>query len=117
MRSLWAGGPFREAMVRQSDVRPGHRVLDPGCGRGALALLVKEVQPGVAVTGLDVHERDVARAGRWAGCAGSGDTSGRRWPPRSSRASVDLALLDAAPHPMTSRYPPGPTVIDQPMIV
>jgi hypothetical protein len=34
-RGLWAGGPFREAMVRQADIRPGHRVLDLGCGRGA----------------------------------------------------------------------------------
>jgi cyclopropane fatty-acyl-phospholipid synthase-like methyltransferase len=101
VRSLWAGEAFREIMVRRADIRPGHRVLDPGCGRGALALLVKEVQPGVAVTGLDVYERDVARARRWAGRVGSCDTSGRRWPLRSSRASIDLALRDVAPYPMT----------------
>ena len=34
------GGPFREAMVRQADIGPGHRVLDLGCEQGTLALLV-----------------------------------------------------------------------------
>ena len=66
LRDLRAGESFREIPVGRADIRPGHRVLDPGCGRGVLAFLVKESQPGAAVTGLDVDERDVARARRCA---------------------------------------------------
>ena len=66
VRSLWAGGPFREAMVGQADIRPGHRVLDLGCGRGALAFIVKREHPEALVTGLDVDERSVAWARRQA---------------------------------------------------
>jgi 16S rRNA G1207 methylase RsmC len=44
-------------------------VLDLGCGRDALAFLVKEARPAAAVTGLDVDGRDVA----WARTCVHGD--------------------------------------------
>jgi ubiquinone/menaquinone biosynthesis C-methylase UbiE len=66
VRGLWAGRSFREALVRRAEIRPGHRVLDLGCGRGALTFLVKEAQPGAIVTGLDVDEKSVIWARRQA---------------------------------------------------
>jgi cyclopropane fatty-acyl-phospholipid synthase-like methyltransferase len=66
VRSLKAGERFREILVARADIRPGHRVLDLGCGRGALSFLVKEARPASVVIGLDVDEKAVAWARRWA---------------------------------------------------
>ena len=66
VRNLWAGKSFREVLVRRADIRPGHRVLDLGCGRGALTFIVKKDHPEAIVTGLDVDEKDIAWARRWA---------------------------------------------------
>ena len=66
VRNLKAGERFREILVARADIRPGHRVLDLGCGRGALAFLAKEGRPGAVVTGLDVDENDITWAGTWA---------------------------------------------------
>ena len=66
VRTLWAGGPFREALVRRAGIRPGHRVLDLGCGRGALTFIVKREHPEALVTGLDVDERSIEWARRQA---------------------------------------------------
>ena len=66
VRGLWAGGPFREVLVGRADVRPGHRVLDLGCGQGTLAFLVKERRPEAVVTGLDMDERALGHARREA---------------------------------------------------
>jgi len=60
VRTLWAGGPFREALVRRADIRPGHRVLDLGCGRGAPAFLMTGARPAAGVSGLDAFRPGIA---------------------------------------------------------
>jgi ubiquinone/menaquinone biosynthesis C-methylase UbiE len=51
-------------LVEAAAVRPGHRVLEIGCGTGNLALLVKERHPEATVVGLDPDLPALARARR-----------------------------------------------------
>jgi ubiquinone/menaquinone biosynthesis C-methylase UbiE len=53
-------GPIAEGLVERLDVRPGTRVLDLGCGRGAVLLrLAREVGPDGLAVGGDVSSRMV----------------------------------------------------------
>lgn len=57
-------------LVDQAALRPGHRVLDIGCGTGTLAVLIKNIHPDVEVVGLDPDPKALARAGKKAERAG-----------------------------------------------
>jgi ubiquinone/menaquinone biosynthesis C-methylase UbiE len=57
--------PIAEGLVRALDPQAGERVLDIGCGRGAVTLgLAERVLPGGTVTGLDLSEAMVEHARR-----------------------------------------------------
>jgi ubiquinone/menaquinone biosynthesis C-methylase UbiE len=56
----------RRDLLLQAGLRPGHRVLDIGCGTGSLVVLVKRLCPGVEVVGMDPDEQALARATRKA---------------------------------------------------
>jgi ubiquinone/menaquinone biosynthesis C-methylase UbiE len=56
----------RRDLLLQADLRPGHRVLDIGCGTGSLVVLVKQLFPDVEVIGLDPDAKALARATRKA---------------------------------------------------
>ena len=43
----------RAVLLEQAVLRPGHRVLDIGCGTGTLAVSIKRQHPNVDVVGLD----------------------------------------------------------------
>jgi ubiquinone/menaquinone biosynthesis C-methylase UbiE len=60
----------RRELLLQADLRPGHRVLDIGCGTGSLAVLTKRLVGGVEVVGIDPDEKALARAVRKARHAG-----------------------------------------------
>lgn len=51
-------------LVEQAELSPGQRVLDLGCGTGALTLIAKSAQPDIEITGLDPDEKALARARR-----------------------------------------------------
>jgi ubiquinone/menaquinone biosynthesis C-methylase UbiE len=61
---------FKRALIAQTGVRDGARVLDLGCGTGTLAIRLKQVVPGALVTGLDADEAVLARARRKAARTG-----------------------------------------------
>ena len=67
---LLGGDGARRTLVEQAALRPGHRVLDLGCGTGSLALMIKRQHPGVEVVGVDPDPAALERARRKATRAG-----------------------------------------------
>lgn len=67
---LLGGEAARKQLLEQAQLQPGHKVLDVGCGTGTLAILTKQLHPGVAMSGLDPDPRALARARNKAARAG-----------------------------------------------
>jgi ubiquinone/menaquinone biosynthesis C-methylase UbiE len=63
---LLGGNAARALLLEQAAVRPGHRVLDIGCGTGSLLMLIKSKHPNVEAVGLDPDPRALERARRKA---------------------------------------------------
>src|SRR5262249_33980554 len=63
---LFGGARARKALLDQAAIQPGHRVLDIGCGTGALVTLIKRLHSDVDVVGLDPDPKALARARRKA---------------------------------------------------
>lgn len=64
--------PFGEQLLATAAPRAGDRVLDVGCGNGALALAVaREIGPDGSVHGLDISGPMLAEARRRAEAAGA----------------------------------------------
>ncbi len=51
-----------EAIVKHYGIRPGHTILDVGCGKGFLLYEFTQVVPGVQVAGLDVSSYAIDNA-------------------------------------------------------
>jgi ubiquinone/menaquinone biosynthesis C-methylase UbiE len=86
---LFGGDRAREALLEQAALRPGHRVLDIGCGTGTFAVRVKRQHPGVEVVGLDPDPKALARAKAKAAR-------------ESLEIGFDLSFADALPYPDAS---------------
>jgi ubiquinone/menaquinone biosynthesis C-methylase UbiE len=63
---LLGGDRARKALLDQADIQTGHRVLDIGCGTGALVTIIKRLHPDVDVVGLDPDPKALTRARRRA---------------------------------------------------
>ena len=53
-------------MLTGAAIRPGHRILDIGCGTGTLVTVIKGLYPAAEVIGLDPDPGALARAARKA---------------------------------------------------
>ncbi|WP_448613927.1 class I SAM-dependent methyltransferase [Modestobacter sp. URMC 112] len=87
-RLLGAGAAHRR-LLDAAGLRPGHRVLEIGCGTGNLTLRAKAGQPDATVAGLDPDEPALAQARRKA----------RR---RRLDVRLDQGTAAALPHPDAS---------------
>ncbi|MDA1080741.1 MAG: methyltransferase domain-containing protein [Gemmatimonadetes bacterium] len=57
---------FKQALIEQAGIAPGHRVLDLASGTGTLAVRIKQREPLADVTGVDGDLRILALATRKA---------------------------------------------------
>lgn len=53
-------------LIEQAGLRPGHRVLEIGCGTGNLVIMAADLHPDAEITGLDPDPKALARARRKA---------------------------------------------------
>src|SRR5512147_1850064 len=67
---LLGTGSALARLVEQAKLAAGQRVLDLGCGTGALTLTAKRAQPGIEIVGVDPDARALARARHKAERAG-----------------------------------------------
>lgn len=70
---------FKDRLIAQARIEPGHRVLDLGCGTGTLTIKLKRAWPDAMIVGLDVDARALAIARA-----------------KASRAGVDVAFCRAS---------------------
>jgi len=59
---LLGTGAALARLIEQAELEAGQRVLDLGCGTGALTLTAKRAQPGIEIVGLDPDDKALARA-------------------------------------------------------
>ncbi len=59
---LLGGDALRGRLIEQATLARGARVLDVGCGTGALTLLIKTARPDTDVVGIDPDAKALARA-------------------------------------------------------
>jgi ubiquinone/menaquinone biosynthesis C-methylase UbiE len=86
---LLGGDGARTALLDQAAIRPGHRVLDVGCGTGSLVVQIKRLHPDADVIGLDPDPKALARAARKARRAGVS-------------VQLDRGFADNLPYPSVS---------------
>jgi ubiquinone/menaquinone biosynthesis C-methylase UbiE len=62
LRATMREATFKSRLVAQAELRPGHRVLDIGCGTATLTIEIKRSQPEAEVVGLDGDPEVLRRA-------------------------------------------------------
>jgi SAM-dependent methyltransferase len=104
--SVGLAGTVASRLVEHARLRPGWRVLDAGCGAGAVLIrAARAVSPGGQVIGVDPAAKMLARAGREAERAGLGDrivlSQADATAPAFGPASFDAILASLVLHPPT----------------
>jgi len=63
-------GTVKRALIQRADLQPEQKVLDLACGTGTLAVMVKQFEPALELTGVDADQRMLNKAKRKAESAG-----------------------------------------------
>jgi SAM-dependent methyltransferase len=74
MRTTMREATFKSRLIAQADIRPGHRVLDVGCGTATLTVAIKQAEPDAEIVGLDGDPEVLRRAAHKAAAAGAAIT-------------------------------------------
>lgn len=69
-RLIGLGGRFRSAVIDRMGITGSERILDAGCGTGALLMALKERYPSVSAEGLDPDEKALEIAVKKSGRKG-----------------------------------------------
>lgn len=95
---------MKRHLVELARIAPGHDVLDLGCGTGTLALIIREMQPGARVSGVDIDPRILAIARRKIERAGATIAlhEGSATDPPLPAASFDRILSSLMLHHLTT---------------
>ena len=93
---------FKNALIEQAQIAPGHRVLDVGCGTGTLTLMVKHVAPAAEVIGIDGDPKILAIARAKAGHAAVQFDEGLATTRPDPDASFDRVLPSLVLHHLTT---------------
>lgn len=98
---------FKRLLVEQAALRPGHRVLDVGCGTATLIILLKQTCAEAEVNGLDGDLKVLALARTKIETAGLdiGLTQGLAWEAPFPPASFDRIVSSLVFHHLTKRLP------------
>ena len=70
MKTFWNRDYFKRIILPLLDLPQGGGVLDVGCGNGGLALLLAELRPDLALTGVDFERGPLEDAAAFAGRSG-----------------------------------------------
>ncbi len=70
LRATLKEDKFKTRLATQAWIRPGHRVLDLGCGTGTLTVMLKQACPEATIVGLDADAETLEIARRKAAQAG-----------------------------------------------
>jgi len=104
-RELWlrlAGGGAEAAMLAdlQEVLRPGAKVLDAGCGTGVLARSMRELQPAIDLTLLDLSAEMLARASDVPGEHVQGSVLALPFAEDTFDVVVSAWVIETVPDPM-----------------
>ena len=60
MPGRWA--PVAQAMIDHYGIKPGHKLLDIGCGKGFQLYEIQQLVPGIEIHGIDISEYAIANS-------------------------------------------------------
>jgi ubiquinone/menaquinone biosynthesis C-methylase UbiE len=95
---------FKQRLIAQARLQPGHAILDLGCGTGTLTTMIKRACPGANVVGLDVDPEVLQIARRKAAAAGVEIElrEGMAYAPPFAAGSFDRVLTSLVLHHLTT---------------